>query len=212
MLDPAELENLLGSKKAADRLKAAKLVGQNLLKQLEIPLLAAYLKEKAKDNSWKNQYEMLVALGLIGCKEALQPIHSIIRISEPHDMVTYGAAQSYVRLLRTDLGDATPILELLETGRFSTISGALIPLGYDRMMPSDQEIELLLQQAWNYHLHPEKTPGTSDPRYPLAAACAGWNPSLTKGFLLHCIDTANGETGLVHVAQNSIKGKYVRLR
>jgi hypothetical protein len=50
----------------------------------------------------------------------------------------------------------------------------------------------------------------SDPRYGLAAACAGWEPSIVESFLKYCLEI--NDAPLKYVAENSLKRKYVRLR
>lgn len=61
-------------------------------------------------------------------------------------------------------------------------------------------------------MHKKKERGFTDPRYGIAAACAGWKKELTEDFLKHCLDTADRDTPLKYVAKNSLKGKYVKLR
>jgi hypothetical protein len=96
----------------------------------------------------------------------------------------------------------------------SAVDGALNPLAYDKMIPSNEEITELIKLAWNLHRHPNrlgKERGYTDPRYGLAAACAGWNQKLTTPFLQYCLETAENDP-IIRMAENSLKGKYSKLR
>ena len=173
----------------------------------------AYISELRDKRTWETQVEMILALGLINHKEALKEIEEIVRINISHDMITYAAAQTYVRLKRKSLNDATPSIELLKFGGLSTVAVCLNPLGYDRMLPNDEQIKELIKISWDLHKHKDiigEEYGYCDPRYGLVAACAGWNKQLTNEFLLHCIDT--GDVPVKYVAENSIKSKYIKLR
>ena len=81
-------------------------------------------------------------------------------------------------------------------------------IGYDKMMPAMNDITQIINECWDFGRNREK--GYVDPRYGLAAACAGWKRELVTKFLNHCIET--GDTPLKHVAENSLKGKYIKLR
>jgi hypothetical protein len=206
----AEILTKLNSTRSPDRRSAAKFIGKKGLAALGNDLLLAYERERTDPRSWETQTEMLKALGSIGHAPALPFAEVVVRFNEPHDMITRSAASCYVRLKRSSLADATPALELLSFGRLSVIDGALDPLGYDRMMPPPEQIEQLIKHSWDLHRHPDMTRGLVDARYGLAAACAGWEPALVRPFLEHCLST--GDVPVKHVAENSLKGKYVALR
>lgn len=206
----AELRERLGASKSAQRRSAAKTIGRERLTELADALHEAYLAEREDSRTWETQYEMLVALGLVGHMAALPDIEPIVRANEPHDMITYGAAQAYVRLSRDSLADAAPSLELLEFGRLSVVDGCLVPIGRDRMMPDTPSIRALTEGAWDLHRHPDrvgKEAGLMDPRDSLAAACALWDSDLVRPFLEHCM--ATGDQPLRRVAEASLEGRYI---
>ena len=207
-----EIRSKLHSTKSNDRRCAAKEIGKLKLTDLADELFQAYLKEKMDKRTWETQVEMILSLGLLDFKNALIEIETIIKANHPHDMITYAAAQTYVRLKRKSLNDASPVLELLKFGGLSTVSGCLNPLGYDRMQPDEKQITELIKLSLDLHKHKDYEPAYGDPRYGIAAACAGWDKKLTKEFLEHCIATAGKHTPLIYVAENSLKGKYVKLR
>ena len=128
-----EIKVKLQSTKSDDRKRAVKEIGKLNLIGFAHDLYQAYLKETKYKRTWETQVEMILALGLIDYKNALAEIDTIIRANNQHDMITYAAAQTYVRLKRKSHSDASPVLELLQFGGLSTVSGCLNPLGYDRM-------------------------------------------------------------------------------
>lgn len=208
-----EIKSKLQSTKSADRRRAAKEIGKMKLTDLGDDLYNAYLIEVTDKRTWETQVEMILALGLLDYKIALKEIEQIVRTNKPNDMITYAAAQTYVRLKRHSIHDASPALALLQFGGLSTVDGCLNPLGYDKMLPDDNQIKELIRLGWDLHKHKDRLgqeKGYCDPRYGLAAACAGWDNQLTKDFLEHCI--ATGDAPVKYVAENSLKGKYVKLR
>jgi len=207
-----EIKTKLHSTKSADRKRSANEIGKLKLTDLADDLYQAYIKETKDKRTWETQVEMILALGLLDYKNALTEIETIIKANNPHDMITNAAAQTYVRLKRKSLNDATPVLELLRFGGLSTVSGCLKPLGYDRMQPDEEQINELIKITWDLNKHKDYEPAYGDPRYGIAAACAGWDRRLTKDFLEHCLATADGYTPLTYVSENSLKGKYVKLR
>lgn len=175
-------------------------------------LFEAYLKERVDKRTWETQMTMIWALGMI-CHNAIFPhVVDLVRGNLSHDAITGAAAQTYVRIKRGSHQDARPVLELLKFGGLSVVSGALTVLGYDRMVPSRAEVKELIDVCWNLHRLPDFSEQFCDPRYGIAAACAGWELSLSADFLEHCIATAGRDTGLIYVAENSLTGRYVRLR
>ncbi len=210
-----EIKIKLQSTKSADRKRAAKEIGKLKLIDFADDLYQAYIKESKDKRTWETQVEMILALGYLDYKNALTEINQIVRANVPNDMITSAAAQSYVRLKRKSLNDATPTLELLKFGGLSIVDGCLNPLGYDRMKPDENQIKELIKLSWDLHKHKDRLGhegGYCDPRYGIAAACAGWDKQLTKDFLEYCLTTANGDTPLEYVSENSLKGKYVKLR
>lgn len=208
-----EIKSKLQSTKSADRRRAAVEIGKTKLTDLADDLYRAYLVEATDTRTWETQVQMILALGLLDYKIALKEIEQIVRANKPNDMITYAAAQSYVRLKRQSLIDASPALELLQFGGLSTVDGCLNPLGYDKMQPDEKQIKELIKLSWDLHKHKDRLgqeSGYCDPRYGLAAACAGWDSQLTRAFLEHCL--ATGDTPLKYVSENSLKGKYVKLR
>jgi len=210
-----EIKTKRHSTKSADRNRAAKEIGKLKLTHFADDLYQAYLKETKDKRTWETQVEMILDLGLLDYKNALTEIDTIIKANNPYDMITYAAAQTYVRLKRKSLNDASPVLELLQFGGLSTVDGCLNPLGYDKMQPDENQIKELIKLSWDLHKHKDRLGHEGryrEPRYGLAATCAGWDRQLTNDFLEHCLATADRDTPLKYVSENSLKGEYVKLR
>jgi hypothetical protein len=215
-----EVKEKLLSKKSADRLSAAKRISKERIIELADQIFAAYTKEKQDKRTWESQSEMIKALGVLDYKPALPDIEKIVRQNIPHDMITMNAATAFVQLIRKNIHDAQPVLELLNFGSTSVIAGALRALAIDKMLPPKNEIEEILKISWDINKHKDRLGhefGFIDPRIYSAVACAGWDLELTKEFLNHCIETAFNisrfdkpveNTHLIEICKKSLKGKY----
>lgn len=220
---PEELKERLLSKRSADRRSAAKHIAKEQITSLSGTLFAAYTKERNDKRTWETQVEMIKAIGKLNYKPAFTEIEAVVMQNLPHDTVTIFAARTYVQLKRTSLNDGKPVLHLLNSGRLSVVTGALMALSIDRMVPERDDCKDIIRACWDFNQHPDRIGqeyGLIDPRNYLAAACAGWDIQLTAGFLHHCISTAfdtnrfgnrvENKT-LTDVCKRSLSGKYTRL-
>jgi hypothetical protein len=201
----SETRGKLNSKKSSERRRAAIEIGKNKMVELREELYQKYLEERKDKRTWETQCEMVKALGVIDCKEALEIIEEIVKQNIPHDMITINAALSYVRLKRKSLQDGNPVVELLTFGNFSIIEGTVMALAYDQMKPDNETIEKIIKLSWDWR----NEKGYGDNRKYVAIACWNWDKKLTENFLNHCIETADEyDNNLREVSQNSLKGKY----
>lgn len=187
-MDKESILDKLSSSKSADRKKAAKEIGKQKITAFGAALFNAFCNEK-HSRTWETKVEMIISLGLVDYKSALNDIEVIVQKNNPHDMITHAAAQTYVRLNRSSTHDAQPVIELLGFGGLSVVGGALVVLGHDQMMPPNNEIVELLELGWDLHRHKDRIGyefGYLDPRYGLALACSRWDKELTGPFLEHC--------------------------
>lgn len=215
-----ELIGKLTSKKSVDRRRAAKEIRKKKLSELGDELYNAFLKERKDKRTWETQTEMIKAIGEIRFKKAIADIETIVKQNIPHDSVTMASATTYVQLKIKSINDVLPVIELLEFGSISVITGALNALAIEQLVPSKNDIEQLLNKSWDINKHKDRVGheyGLIDPRIYLAIACANWDKDLTKKFLNHCIETAYNisrfekpvlNANLVAVCENSLKGKF----
>ncbi|MDR1317958.1 MAG: hypothetical protein LBK13_13915 [Spirochaetales bacterium] len=200
-----EVRGKLNSKKSPERRRAAIEIGKNKMAELGDELYQKYLEERKDSRTWETQCEMVKALGAINYKEALETIEETVKQNTPHDMITIYAALSYIRLKRQSVQDGNPVVELLNSGNFSVIEGAVMALAYDQMKPDNESVEKIIKLSWDWH----NEKGYGDSRKYVAIACWNWDKKLTESFLNHCIETSDQyDSNLRDVCQNSLKGKY----
>ncbi|MFH6985631.1 hypothetical protein [Marinoscillum luteum] len=210
----------LNSTKSADRKRGAREIGKLKSTALGSDLYEAYLKEKWDKRTWETQVEMIRSLGIIQHKEAISEMEEIVMKNKPHDMVTSVASTTFIQLARESVNDARKVIELLKFGSVSVISGSLLSLPTDRMIPPREEIKEVIERSWDINKHPDRIGhefGLIDSRIYLALQCADWDIEFTSDFLNHCIETAFdisrfgkpvANQNLIAVCENSLKGKF----
>lgn len=204
-----KVEELLLKRTTSNYKKAAKIVAKEGLVQYADPLLM-YLKEVVEDpKRWEISCELINALGILKHQPLVKVIVPILNEKKEHDMITMVAATAYIRLTRKNDNDADPVIELINNSCYSITEGALEALGYDKMVPVEDHQAEIIKLCWDFGQDRNKQAFT-DPRYGLAAACAGWTIPKVELFLQHCLE--EDDVPLNYVAKNSIKKKYVKLR
>lgn len=196
-------EDLLG-KSTVKRRKAAIYIRKNSLVEYADTLLKALELEEGKSNN-DTEEEIIKTMGFVGNEKSKLKIKNNY-IEKGFFLLT--SIKSYIRLNRNNLEDVKDVIESLESGNYSKMEGALEVLGYDKMIPSIENQEKIISLCWDFGKDRER--GYTDPRYGLAAACAGWTSKNVKPFLEHCLNSS--DTPLIYVAEKSLKNKYVRLR
>ncbi len=198
------MRDVLLGKSTVKRRKAAIEIRKKGLTDYSTDLLEALKKENG-GKYWDTQEEIILTLGLIGGDDVKVYIKEYY-IDKGFLLRT--ATKSYVRLDRQDLSDVTFVLKCINGNNYSATEGALEVLGYDKMVPISKDQQEIISLCWDFGV--DRPKGCTDPRYGLAAACAGWEPEITTSFLEHCIKSE--DVPLVYVAENALKKKYVRLR
>ena len=191
--------NLLG-KSTVSRRKAAIEIRKKKLDGFAAELLEA-LKIEYNKNHNDTQTEIIKTLGFVGDK------NSKLYIKENYINKGFFLADSCAAFLRLD-GVISNFIKIIDEQNDSKSEGVLEVLGYDKIIPTLEEQDIIISKCWNLGLNRQK--GLTDPRYGLAAACAGWKSKKTKSFLFHCLKS--NDIPLIYVAENSLKGKHVRLR
>jgi len=191
--------NLLG-KSTVKRRKAATEIRKKKLDGYATELLEALKMEFGKSYN-DTQTEIIKTLGYFGNKNAK------IYIQENYIDNGFFLADSCAAFLRIDC-TISDFIKILNEENYSKSEGTLEVLGYDKIIPSIEEQDIIITKCWDFGLNRQK--GLTDPRYGLAAACAGWKSEKTKSFLLHCLNS--NDVPLTYVAEKSLKGKYVKLR
>jgi len=207
MLDK-DVEKLLEKQTVSNYKKAAKIIVDNNLTHYCDPLVEYIDKLLIKRKSFDAICSIIEAIGLLQCSSAITILEKICNENIEHDLITIYASKAYIRLTRKDSADVRQIIHFFENKGTSVKHGALNALGYDKMIPSLNDQEKLIEICWDLGSNREQ--GLADPRYGLAAACAGWSANRVDAFLEHCLESC--DEGLKYVASNSLKRKYVKLR
>ena len=204
-MESSEIISSLNSFSSVKIIKAAKKLRKLPFKGACTHLLEAY-KRESNSNSWETQAEIIVTSGILLCNDFIPYLETICQKNEPHSAVTTVAGCSYLRIKRNSLTDVTPILKYIGNINYSLGKGFLFALGLDKMIPNDNDQKILISEFHDFGK--DRNPLYSDPRYGLAAACAGWTNSKVDDFLHHCIKT--GDRYLINVAESALKGEYVK--
>lgn len=203
-----EIVQLLASKQTGKVRKAAVLLQKNALPEMEDIIIEALQNEIINNKSWETQSELIKCIGINNYKKASYILESIAEKNVEYDMVTISVGTALIRTKKAEQNDVSELLKRLKTMKYSLGYGMLDALGYDKMLPNNDDINMIIKSTWDFGINREK--GFVDPRYGLAAACAGWDKEIVKDFLTHCITT--GDVPLKYVSENSLKSKYVKLR
>lgn len=164
------------------------------------------LWENKKDNKLAKELNKQVATKN---REILNSLDFIIRNEKENGFVLNLAVKAYIRIKRTCLNSLTPIYDIWDINEHTVQESILEVLGYDKVVPTvDEQKEIINKYFYfgdgldlNFY---------GDPRYGLAAACAGWENDIVKAFLEYCL-TIN-DAPIKYVAKKSLEGKYVKLR
>lgn len=149
---------------------------------------------------WQTKVEILGAIGQLGCTDAIESIEKVVFNNDiDSDIVKFAASKAWVRLSRSDLKDAKPILKVINMGCCSATEGALEALGFDRMIPDENSCNQIIVKCWDFGFGRHK--GYTDPSYGLAAACAGWKKEIVNAFIKHCLESKDNP--LIFVAKFS---------
>jgi|GEM_PF-2991031 len=201
------IKNDLLGKSTSKRRKAAIVLRKESLRGVCNFLVEGYKLETTEQ--WKTRVEIIKALSYNGCMNGISLLKSVIfDNTSDYSIIKKEAAKAWVRLTRKKLNDSDSIIQLLGIKDFVIVEAALEVLGYDKMIPDEVSQEIILKECWDFGF--DRPEGVVDPRYGLAAACAGWTSDIAKDFLSHCLKS--DDVPLVYVAKKSLTGKYVKLR
>jgi hypothetical protein len=142
-------------------------------------------------------------------KSILPTLLIIIKEKNAIGSILCECVRAYVRIERKGIHDCSALFYLFDLSNINLSEALLEVLGYDRMLPSEEEQAKIIEIFYHFGDDIDRRYFT-DPRYGLAAACAGWNKAIVADFLEYCLTIPDAP--LNHVAKNALIGKYVKLR
>lgn len=178
------VKDLLASRRATDLIKALKRLQRNYVPELGNKVVDVFEERYKKNKSWEVQVEAIKIIGRQRLVRALPLLEQIVKNNLEHDMVTIVAAAAYVRIVRLNTSDVSPIIKSFGNIGFSVGSGFLNVLGEDNMIPNIEEQELLIQHFWHFG---ENVQGYFDPKLGLVKACLKWQAPSVSSFIEYCL-------------------------
>lgn len=142
-------------------------------------------------------------------KSILPTLLVIIKEKNVIGTILCDCARAYFRIKRENTHDCSPLFNLYDLNNVNLSEALLEVLGYDRMWPSEKDQAKIIEIFYHFGDNIDRRYFT-DPRYGLAAACAGWNKTIATNFLNYCLNIPDAP--LNYVARNSLMDKYVKLR
>ncbi|MEM9420608.1 MAG: hypothetical protein AAGA25_16395 [Planctomycetota bacterium] len=116
------------------------------------PFLLEALKKELKDKrTWETQYQLIMAVGHCDYRPALKYILSLADESFV-GMVHIAIGDTLLRLSRQNERDVQICFDLIENGNRELVSGAIQAIAMLRMVPSDQDIQRLIEYGVSLEL------------------------------------------------------------
>lgn len=211
--DTQTLIEQLSNPKSDKRRSAAKKLRKLGASEAGSALLTALKAEVRDTRSWETQYQMIMAIGECGYKEALPFLHELLSNHNFGDptMQYCALGDVIVRLEQSTNDDATPVMQFLDAfanapsdaRKKMALEGALRTLAMKKMKPDPQTISEILSRVSQL-----TTNGSSLPFWVLAAA-AGWDgPDVQQFVQQHSNSTRADVREAALCAQSKKYGKW----
>lgn len=182
--------------KAARQIFKKKLDGYcpHLLEVLEIQI--------KKTKAWKSQSELIKAIGVTDCSQALLTLKSLIDQDFKATILYRDLAFSIMLLENTSTMNLDFLYTSIKKGNSAQIGGACSALLYKKMIPTNDDINKIISGASPFI---ENEGRVITPRMYIAALSYLWPAEQTKAFLEEFLKSES--TMLVEIAESSLQGK-----
>jgi hypothetical protein len=169
------------------------------------PALLAALEREVKDpRTWETQYQMIMALGESGYRDALPFLEMLSRQPIEATMVYVGLGDAIVRLRQSGPTDLSSVLNILrDSQNLSLINGAFRAMAMLRLVPESADMVEILSYANKLSLD-------EGHRFWVAAAAPGWRGPLVSRFIDDCAQSSRPD--LREAAALALAGKYKQWR
>ena len=148
--DIHELVRRLCDSKSEKRSAAAKRLRKLHHSEAGPAILEALKKEVWDVRTWKAQFEMILALGELGCQDATHFHWELTKVETPNTIVYVALGDALVRLCSQGKSDVACVFQLTQTDNFSLVDGAFKP--NILLIITDQQHAGMLSCAGNRYL------------------------------------------------------------
>jgi HEAT repeat protein len=155
---------------AAQRLRKLKSV------QAGDALLDALNKEVQDPRTWETQYQMIMALGECGYRDALPYLYELASWDLEATMIYVALGDAIVRLDRKYQEDPKPVLKIIKSRNEMLIDGAFRAVAMLHLKLNPKAVGKIIDYASNLEVNNPR-------RFWVAAGAAGWNGAQVKDFL-----------------------------
>ena len=194
-----ELIEMLRDKRSPKRRSAAKKLRKLGSIEAGSALLTALEREFKDKRTWETQYQMIMAIGECVYKPALPFLNEIKIQTFEATMVYVAIGDAIVRLSSENKTDVSSVIDLLKLDNPMLSDGALRAMAMLKMVPSDSEIDNIIQYVSNSSVN-------EGIHFWVIAAAPGWSSQTVEDYLNLCGQSEREEvTNAVELAR---KGKY----
>jgi HEAT repeat protein len=196
-----ELVSLLESPSSPKRRSAAKKLRKIGDLRAGPALLIALKRELPDKRTLETQYQMIMAFGHCGYKEAIPLVHILAHERFEHTMVLVAVGDTYVRLSRTSEDDPNPLFDVFAVRNDDALlDGALRAVAMLRMKFTEVCAAKVIE-----HIEARKQEFS---RFWVVAACPGWSGPSVEKFLDQCV--LSGREDIRSAAMAAKLKKYLK--
>lgn len=187
--------------------KAAKSIIKDRAEGYCQQLLSALDKEIEKPRAWKSQCQLIKALAIINCTEAIPKLKMLIKKDYKHTILYRELAFSICVLENINQLNLAFLFISIESGNHLQIAGACSAILYKKIVPTNSEIEKILAGIAPYT---EDEGMVVSPRCYIAALAYLWPREVTRTFLEDC--KKSDWHALVDIANDSLQQKEPKIK
>jgi HEAT repeat protein len=171
-----ELIELLRHSHSPKRRSAARRLRKLKDIQAGEPLLDALKKEMQDPRTWETQYQMIMALGECGYRDASLYLFDLASLNFDATMVYVALGDAIVRLGRENEEDPKPVLNIMKSGNEMLIDGAFRAVAMLHLKLDSKAVRTIIDYASSLAVNNSR-------RFWVVAAAAGWNGEHVRDFL-----------------------------
>ncbi len=170
-------------------------------------LLEALTKEIKKPKAWKSQCQLIKAIGITNCTEALTLLKELIDNDYEHTVLYKELAFAIFMIENFAELNLNFLFHSIEKGNDLQISGACSAILYKKIVPKKDDIEKIIVGISPYT---ENEGQKITPRCYIAAVAHLWPKEEIHNFLVTC--KKSNWAGLVEIADYALQGKESKIQ